>query len=577
MTSREKLIEDFSILSGAAVGVVVVRTKEPFRAIDALKDHCRDREAQFHKWTITTGWQTYKLAVEGPNDEDTPTVVDGTQDIIPALATINAMENWPAKNPTAKAHAFVMHWPHDFCKKDGGMNIPQMRQWLADYAQLFTSEPKRLILVTPLGYMLPQELEDCITIIDCELPTQAELRDSYDDLVEYATAMRRDKAKADGKKGKEAEVTFVDYTDEEVNRILSAGAGMTTTAFEDALGCAFKKYSKELPGLDIDVFTAYISTRKAELVKRSEVLELMPLGNMENVGGLENLKKWIAERAYAFDAEAREYGVDKPRGIALIGPPGCGKSLCAKAVSYEFGVPLIRFDISSVFSSLVGSSEARVREALAMIKAMAPCVVLLDEADKAFDVNSGGDSGVGKRVLGSILSFMQDAEEAIFWIMTANRVRGLPSELLRKGRLDEVFSVSTPTEDEIKDIFAIHLGKRQHASVVAKVVTPEVIVAAAGWVGAEIESVVNEAILHCYVTEKTLTAAIMLEKMEGVVPLSVAHAEQFTEMQNWADQNAKPSSSDKSKQPAARRRRAVAAPVVDTTARKRGRASGLDG
>lgn len=523
LNSRDKLTEDFSILSGAAIGVVILRTKEPYRMMDALKDHCRLKGAEFSVWKITNGWNKYEL--EAPaNGQDSPKS-DNLVDIIPALQAIGAP---PADNAKAKGFVYAMMWPHWFCKKDGNSNIPHIIQYLADYAQLFPQHTKRLVIVVPMDYAMPTELEDCVTLVDCDLPSQEELRESYDDLAEFAATQE----------------VAIEYDEEEINRILSAGAGMTVTEFENTLSRAIKKFAKELPDVPIDVFVRYVSITKAEIVKRSEVLELMPIGNMSDVGGLENLKEWIALRSHAFDKEAREHGVDKPKGCALIGPPGTGKSLCAKAVAHTLGLPLIRFDVSRVFSSFVGSSEGRVREALKMIKAMSPCVVMLDEVDKAFDVNSGGgDSGVGKRVLGAILTEMQESQADTFWMMTANRTDGLPPELLRKGRLDEVFSVTVPSETERMAILKIHLSKRG--------INPDKIeglerVAAEtnGYVGAEIENGVAEANLISYATDVPLTADLIIEQFKGMVPLSEAHKEQFQRMKEWAEQNAKPSSRD---------------------------------
>lgn len=524
--SREKLTEDFSILSGAAVGVVILRTKEPYRMMDTLKDYARLRGAEFSIWKITNGWNKYPL--EAPPDGADSPVADNNVDIIPALQSIGAP---PPDNAKPKGYLYAMMWPHWYCKKDGNANIPHIIQYLADYSQLFPQQTKRLVIVAPMEYAMPTELEDCVTLVDCDLPSQDELRESYDDLIEFA----------------ESQDVIVDYNEDETNRILSAGAGMTITEFDNTISRALRKFATELPDVTIDEFVRYVSITKAEIVKRSEVLELMPLGNMSDVGGLENLKEWIALRSHAFDKEARKFGVDKPKGCALIGPPGTGKSLCAKAVAHTLGLPLIRFDVSRVFSSFVGSSEGRVREALKMIDAMAPCVVMLDEVDKAFDINSGGgDSGVGKRVLGAILTHMQETTKDIFWVMTANRTDGLPPELLRKGRLDEVFSVTVPTEAERMSILKIHLRKRN--------VDPDDIdgldtVAAGtnGYVGAEIENGVAEAVLISYAKKVELTADLILEQFKGMTPLSQAHAEQFERMRAWAEQNAKPSSRDGAK------------------------------
>lgn len=529
MNSKEKFIDDFSTLSGAAVGVIVLRTKEPYRMLEALKDYSRAKALKFSVWKITNGWNTYKLTVT-EEEEDNPTA-DNVVDIIPALAMLTPL---PSDTDNAKGHIHAMMWPHHYCNK-GANSIPHVTQYLAEYSQLFTERHQRLVLVVPMEYALPAELEDCVTLVDCELPTQEELTESYEDLVKYANETQATK----GRSGK-----LIEYDEDETNRIIAAGAGMTIMEFESTISRAIKKFHKKLPDVSIDEFVRYVSITKAEIVKRSDVLELMPLGSMNDVGGLENLKTWIEMRKHAFNPEAREFGVDKPKGCALIGPPGTGKSLCAKAAAHGLGLPLIRFDVSRVFAQFVGSSEGRVREALKTIRAMAPCVVMLDEIDKAFNMNSGGgDSGVGQRVLGTILTEMQECQNDVFWIMTANRVTGLPPELLRKGRLDEVFSVTVPNEAERLSILKIHLRKRkQNPDKIPGL--DRVAEASAGFVGAELESAVAEAILQAYANDVNLSADLLIEQFSNVVPLSEAHSEQFTAMQEWAEQNAKPSSKD---------------------------------
>jgi SpoVK/Ycf46/Vps4 family AAA+-type ATPase len=280
-------------------------------------------------------------------------------------------------------------------------------------------------------------------VVDLDLPTAAELHETYVDTIDNLNPASRPSFEA-----------------EEVTRLINAGLGMTTTDFENALSRALVRNRAKLPNVSLDDLATTMMALKTEVVKRSEVLEVMPSGSMDDVGGLENLKTWTAQRRHCFTAEAREFGVDVPKGCALIGPPGTGKSLSAKAIAYELGIPLIKFDVSRVFSSLVGQSEGKVRAALKQVDAMAPCVAMLDELDKAFDMNSGGgDSGVGKRVLGSILTHMQESDKPVFWVMTANRVDGLPPEMLRKGRLDEVFSVSVPEDGERMEVLRIHLAK----------------------------------------------------------------------------------------------------------------------
>jgi SpoVK/Ycf46/Vps4 family AAA+-type ATPase len=297
------------------------------------------------------------------------------------------------------------------------------------------------------------------------------------------------------------------------------------------------------PNTPLKDFIAIISANKTAVVQKSDVLELLPPANMDDVGGLEVLKEWITMRKRCFTQEARDFGVDVPKGAVFIGPPGTGKSLAAKAIAYELEQPLIKFDIGKVFNSLVGESEARVRSALKQLEAIAPCVVLLDEVDKGLggSHNGGGDSGVSQRILGTILTFMQENRAPIFWIMTANRVNGLPPELLRKGRMDEVFSVLPPNALERVAVLKIHLRKRfQNPDEITDL---EVAVSASeGFVSAELEAAVKEAVTVAFHTDVKVTGELIKEQLGLMKPISVAFKEDFDRMRQWAAENARPAS-----------------------------------
>ena len=270
----------------------------------------------------------------------------------------------------------------------------------------------------------------------------------------------------------------------------------------------------------------------------------MPSGNLSEVGGLQGLKQWIAQRKKCFTPEAKAFGIEAPKGMLLAGPPGCGKSVCAKAVSGELGLPLIMMNISSVFNSLVGESEARIRSALKTIKAMSPCVVFLDEIDKAgLSSESQGDSGVGKRVLGNILTFMQEEADGVFFIFTANRPWSLSSELFRKGRLDEIFSVTLPNASEREDIFKIHLAKRgknpDDVEGLSKAVK-----ASGDFVPAELEGAVKEAIIKAFEKDLPVSGDLIVDALTETKKLKDAYPEDFSQMETWATNHARPSSLD---------------------------------
>jgi SpoVK/Ycf46/Vps4 family AAA+-type ATPase len=356
---------------------------------------------------------------------------------------------------------------------------------------------------------------------------------------------------------------------------------MTAHEFENAVSRALITLRNDLPNVSIDAFCDVVLGLKTEVVKRSEVLEVMPTDNIANIGGLENLKLWIRKRARCFSQEARDYGVETPKGIALIGPPGTGKTAASKAIGSVLGLPLVRFDVGRIFNSLVGESESRVRAALKMVEALAPCVLMIDEADKAFAGQArgggGGDSGVGMRVLGALLTWMQETKSPVFMVVTANRTQNLPSEFLRRGRLDEVFSVTVPHEGERLEVLRIHLRKRGH--------NPEGVdnLAAAaersaGYVSAEIEAAVKDALIEAFTNDVPLTGDLIAAQFGNMVPLSEAFKEDFETMQQWAEQNARPASLATGQTQEAPRTRVRARPAIAAAGANGGRTlSGLDG
>lgn len=505
----------FHTLHRAAIGVTQVRTKEPFRAIDALRDFAYTQKMEFKVWTILQGWQTGDRT-----NPDRDPAVDNVIDPLAALKAITAMGGPANAEGFPNPGLYVMMHPHKQLSQHLGMV-----QIVKEYAKTFAGSKQRLVLLTPFGYTLPEELQDDVVILDFEPPSFAELRETYDRLAEDMPPDRRMKFNAAAIEG-----------------IISTGAGMTKQEFENAVSRAIITHAGALPNVQPDAFKGVVAKVKTEVIKRSEVLELMEPVPMDRIGGLDNLKDWVGKRAHCFSQDARDFGVDAPKGIALIGPPGTGKSAASKAISSVLGIPLLKLDVGRLFAGIVGASEARVREALRMVDSMAPCVLFIDEVDKAFNTNnSGGDSGVGTRILGTLLTWMQETQSPVFMIVTANRTENLPSEFLRRGRLDEVFSVTVPNEAERLEITKIHLRTRKQ-DVDSIPDLEAAVVASAGYVAAELEAAVKDAILEAFVRKQPVTGALIAQQLSYMQPLSVAFADQFARMAEWAENNARPAS-----------------------------------
>ena len=253
------------------------------------------------------------------------------------------------------------------------------------------------------------------------------------------------------------------------------------------------------------------------------------------MAGLEHLKQWFVKRRIAFSDRAAKFGLPSPRGVMLLGVQGCGKSLCAKALASLWNLPLLRFDLGRMFSSLVGSSEENIRRALQTAESVAPVILWVDEIDKALAGtadSAGSDGGTSARVFGTLLTWLSEKTSAVFMICTANQISHLPPELLRKGRLDEIFFVNLPTHEERTDILKIHLRRRQRNP--AKFDLPALAKACEGFSGAEIEEAVIAALFEAFSSREELGTDHVMKMIGETVPLSKTMSEELNRLRNWA-------------------------------------------
>ena len=517
LTRSDSFIAHAQRLLNSGCGVIIVRTTEPFRARSSIRTLSAALAQPCWHWDMIRGWydsnEATKKTIANTQGGPTPFVAMAGNDM-PAH-TVGVML-WP--HPILKQVPPAVHQLAILCDALPVKTLKQGNEEIPDRRCLF--------LLTPPEFDIPNEVRDMIPILDFSVPDREELRAVLSDSLASAESNGR----------------VPSFSKEDTDTILSVAAGLTELEAETAFSLALVTHATQLPNIKVDDFCAVVSEAKVDAVKRSDVLEIMPAGSPDDIGGLENLKQWVAETAICLSEEAREAGIDQPKGVFLAGPPGTGKSASAKAIAGVLRLPLIKFDVSRVFSSLVGSSEQRVKSCLKLIESMAPCVALVDEVDKVFNVNSGGgDSGVGARVLGTMLTFMQESKAGVFWVVTANRVSGLPPELLRKGRLDETFAVTVPNEEERMAVLGIHLRKRKHdPDTIEKL--DHAAAASNGFVPAELEAAVNEALKYSFVHKVPVTGDLILEQLSQMKPLSEAFAEQFKEMEEWADNNARPAS-----------------------------------
>lgn len=379
---------------------------------------------------------------------------------------------------------------------------------------------RNVVFISPV-LKIPTELEKDIVVVDFELPTVNELEVLLNRIITEIT------------QNPKVQVLLDPDTKE---KMLHAARGLTLKEAENVFAKALVSNAR-LDAEDIPI----ILSEKKQIIRKSGMLEYYEASeSMQDVGGLETLKDWLEKRGLAFSERARTFGLPAPKGILLIGVQGCGKSLCAKAVSQLWSLPLLRLDVGKIFSSLVGSSEENTRKAMQVCESVAPCILWVDEIEKAFSgVQSSNfsDAGTMARVFGYFITWLQEKKSAVFVVATANNISQLPPELMRKGRFDEIFFVDLPEENERKDIFKIHLLKRKKDA--EKFDLKACARASEGFSGAEIEQAIISALFDAFYKNSELTTELLLENLHQSVPLSKTMEEDIQRIRQWAEGRAR--------------------------------------
>jgi len=375
--------------------------------------------------------------------------------------------------------------------------------------ELVHAKSKGIVLVV-LGcrQVLPPELEREFILLDFMLPNKEQLGTVLDNICDSA---KQDKPTGDAR-----------------DRILDAATGMTCLEAENAYALSVIESKK----VDPDV----VAREKAATVKKNGILEVVTVREtLDDIGGLDVLKGWLLKRRDAFSQRAREYGLPSPRGLLIVGIPGTGKSLTAKATASVFGRPLLKLDAGKLYGSLVGQSESNLRSVIQTAEAIAPCVLWLDEIEKglAGSKSSGStDGGTSSRVFGSFISWMQEKTAPVFVVATANDVTQLPPELLRKGRWDDLMFVDLPNDQEREAIWKIQI--QRHGRDWSHYDTVALAKVSAGFTGAEIEQAVIDAMYAAFAGGREPGMPDLLRAVGETVPLSKLMAEQIAGLKKWA-------------------------------------------
>lgn len=292
--------------------------------------------------------------------------------------------------------------------------------------------------------------------------------------------------------------------------------GLSLERIRRVIARAIAKHG-ELNSEDFDL----ILEEKRQTIRQTQILDFIPAHEqMSDIGGLDLLKEWLLRRGGAFSEAARRYGLPHPRGLLLAGIQGTGKSLTAKAIAHYWHLPLLRLDVGRLFAGLVGESEARTRQMIQIAEALSPCVLWIDEIDKAFaGLDGRGDSGTANRVFGTVLTWMAEKQSAVFVVATANNVTSLPPELLRKGRFDEIFFVGLPNQEERRAIFEVHLNRLRPSSL-RNYDLERLAAATPGFSGAEIEQALIEAMHLGFSQSRDFNTDDVIDAIGQLVPLA---------------------------------------------------------
>ena len=395
------------------------------------------------------------------------------------------------------------------------LDRPEVLRRIRDLIPTLSRTGHTLIVLSPL-LVMPEELEKDITLMELPLPTREELD------VQFRHICAQEQ---------------VVFPEDFVDSIVRAARGLT----ENEARRVFTKALRKGGGFKLDDVGLIIEEKKKS-IRKSEVLEYFDLEeDLGQVGGLEEVKRWVVDRARAFDDEAARYGLPAPKGLLLIGVQGCGKSLTAKAVAGTWKLPLVRLDLSAVFGSV--SPETSMHRAMLVAESLSPVVLWVDEIEKGF-ADVSGSGGNATRVFGSFVTWLQEKRVPVFVVATANEVSNLPPELLRKGRFDETFFVDLPDIHERKSILGIHLAKRNRD--VSSFDVEALARQTEHFSGAELEQGVVAGMYRSFGEKREVTTEDISKELDEIVPLYVTYEEKIKGLREWAKTRTRRASLDQS-------------------------------
>ena len=379
---------------------------------------------------------------------------------------------------------------------------------LKNISRILKLQPKTLIIIGS-ELDIPRELQDLITVLNFYLPVENEIEQ---ELTRLITSLN---------------IKIDSQLLENITRVCQ---GLSLERIRRALSKIIATYKT----IDENSISILLSEKK-QIISQTEILEYWSSDeNIQKIGGVDNLKEWLRKRNTSFGIQASNYGLPTPRGLLLIGIQGTGKSLTAKAVATEWQLPLLKLDVGKLFGGIVGESESRLRQTINLAETLSPCILWIDEIDKAFTINdSKSDSGTSNRVLATFISWLSEKTKPVFVVATANNVDLLPLEIIRKGRFDEIFFLDLPKEHEREEIFKIHIQEFRPKTW-ALFDYSRLSNLSESFSGAEIRQSIIEGMHHAFYEEREFTTDDICHALEELIPLAQLENNQTLKLQKWA-------------------------------------------
>jgi SpoVK/Ycf46/Vps4 family AAA+-type ATPase len=479
-------LNEFVLLLKARYPILYISTNEEER-IEYLIKYCAKKYVArtYYSWDFVDGYQG------NPNDTG-----------FAARNPLEALDLIDKLTPET-ASLFVLKDYDNFLK-----DFSVIRK-LKNLSRSLKTQPKNIIIVSS-EINIPDSLKEFVTLLEFPLPSYSEI---LEELNRLTSSLQQE------------------IEPEVVNNIAMACQGLSLERIRRVLSKIIAKYGEideSSPGL--------ILQEKKQIIQQTQLLEFcLTDKSLSDLGGLDNFKDWLKLRSKAFSQEAIEYGLPYPKGLLLVGVQGTGKSIAAKIIAHEWKLPLLRLDFGRLFASLIGQSEQRVRKMIEIAEALSPCILWVDEIDKAFaGAQSSGDSGTTSRVLATFITWLSEKTTPVFVVATANNIDCIPPEILRKGRFDEMFFLNLPTREERESIFDVHL-KRFRPDAVNSFQLPLLGQLSKDFSGAEIEQVIIEAMRLGFNEDREFNNEDILISIQNLVPLARTKSKELNLLKEWSE------------------------------------------